>query len=91
MLKQVLKIGLGLSLVATAVLAEPEKKKLKIGFIALTDCAPLFIAKEKGFFKKYGLLDLIVINGRFNKQILEDVHNCMFFKSFFCIEKELLN
>ena len=30
MLKQVLKIGLGLSLVATAVLAEPEKKKLKI-------------------------------------------------------------
>jgi len=55
MLKTVLKLGLGLSLVATAALAEPEKKKLKIGFIALTDCAPLVIAKEKGFFKKYGL------------------------------------
>ena len=55
MLKKVLKIGLGLSVVATALLAEPEKKKLNIGFIALTDCAPIVIAKEKGFFKKNGL------------------------------------
>lgn len=28
-----------------------EKKKLTIGFIALTDCAPLVIAKEKGFLR----------------------------------------
>ena len=55
MLKKVLKLGLGLSLVTAALYAEPEKKKLKIGFIALTDCAPIVIAKEKGFFKKYGL------------------------------------
>jgi len=55
MFKQVLKIGLGLSAVATVLLATPEKTKLKIGFIALTDSAPLIIAKEKGFFKKYGL------------------------------------
>jgi len=55
MLKKALKIGLGLSLVTTALLAEVEKKKLTIGFIALTDCAPIVIAKEKGFFKKYGL------------------------------------
>jgi len=55
MLKQVLKVGFGLSLVATTLLAEVEKKDLKIGFIALTDCAPIVIAKEKGFFKKYGL------------------------------------
>ncbi|HEY9189818.1 MAG TPA: CmpA/NrtA family ABC transporter substrate-binding protein [Sulfurovum sp.] len=55
MLRKVLKIGLGLSLVTTAVLAEVEKKQLKIGFIALTDCAPIVIAKEKGFFEKYGL------------------------------------
>src|SRR5689334_12943164 len=30
-------------------------KKVKLGFIALTDCAPLVIAKEQGFFKEKGL------------------------------------
>jgi len=55
MIKQVLKIGLGISIVASTLLAAPEKTKLKIGFIALTDCAPLVIAKEKGFFKAEGL------------------------------------
>ncbi|ADG92069.1 NMT1/THI5 like domain protein [Arcobacter nitrofigilis DSM 7299] len=55
MLKQVLKIGLGISVVASTLMATPEKTKLKIGFIALTDCAPLVIAKEKGFFKAEGL------------------------------------
>lgn len=32
-----------------------EKVNLQIGFIPLTDCAPLVVAKEKGFFQKYGL------------------------------------
>ncbi len=32
-----------------------EKVNLDIGFIPLTDCAPLVVAKEKGFFQKYGL------------------------------------
>jgi nitrate/nitrite transport system ATP-binding protein len=32
-----------------------EKVNLEIGFIPLTDCAPLVVAKEKGFFAKYGL------------------------------------
>lgn len=32
-----------------------EKPNLKLGFIPLTDCAPLVVAKEKGIFKKYGL------------------------------------
>ena len=32
-----------------------EKVNLEIGFIPLTDCAPLMVAKEKGFFEKYGL------------------------------------
>lgn len=32
-----------------------EKINLDIGFIPLTDCAPLAVAKEKGFFAKYGL------------------------------------
>ncbi|MBW4546042.1 MAG: nitrate ABC transporter ATP-binding protein [Symplocastrum torsivum CPER-KK1] len=32
-----------------------EKINLEIGFIPLTDCAPLVVAKEKGFFEKHGL------------------------------------
>ena len=32
-----------------------EKTALKFGIIPLTDCAPIVIAKEKGFFKKHGL------------------------------------
>jgi nitrate/nitrite transport system ATP-binding protein len=32
-----------------------EKVNLDIGFIPLTDCAPIVVAKEKGFFEKYGL------------------------------------
>ena len=34
---------------------KPEKAELTIGFIPLTDCASLAVAKEKGFFAKYGL------------------------------------
>ncbi len=33
----------------------PETAKLRCGIIALTDCSPLVIAAEKGFFKKHGL------------------------------------
>lgn len=32
-----------------------EKTNLTIGYIALTDCAPFIVAKEKGLFAKYGL------------------------------------
>ncbi len=32
-----------------------EKTKLTLGIIPLTDCAPIVVAFEKGFFKKYGL------------------------------------
>ena len=32
-----------------------EKTDLTVGIIPLTDCAPIVIAKEKGFFEKYGL------------------------------------
>lgn len=32
-----------------------EKDELKFGFIKLTDCAPIVIAKEKGFFADEGL------------------------------------
>lgn len=38
----------------------PETTTATLGFIALTDSAPLIIAKEKGFFAKYGMPDVIV-------------------------------
>jgi nitrate/nitrite transport system substrate-binding protein len=39
----------------------PETTKAKLGFIALTDSAPLIIAKEKGFFDKYGMTEVEVL------------------------------
>lgn len=38
-----------------ALHANPPKRIVKLGFIALTDCAPLVIAKELGLFAKYGV------------------------------------
>jgi len=38
----------------------PEIKKATFGYIALTDSAPLIIAKEKGLFAKYGMPDVEV-------------------------------
>ena len=32
-----------------------ERPELELGFVALSDCAPLVIAKERGFFRKHGL------------------------------------
>src|SRR3569832_1427497 len=37
----------------------PETPDLKIGMIALTDCSPIVIAHEKGFFKKYGIISTV--------------------------------
>ncbi len=44
-----------------AKLDPPEVKKAKLGFIALTDAAPLIVASEKGFFKKYGMDEVEVV------------------------------
>ena len=38
----------------------PETPSARLGFIALTDSAPLIIAREKGFFAKYGMTDVSV-------------------------------
>lgn len=38
----------------------PETPTARLGFIALTDSAPLIIAREKGFFAKYGMTDVSV-------------------------------
>jgi nitrate/nitrite transport system substrate-binding protein len=37
----------------------PETKTMRFGIIALTDCAPIVIAHELGFFKKFGV-DVVV-------------------------------
>jgi nitrate/nitrite transport system substrate-binding protein len=39
----------------------PEVRKATLGYIALTDAAPLIIAKEKGFFAKHGMPDVEVV------------------------------
>lgn len=41
--------------------AGPETAKATLGFIALTDSAPLIIAKEKGLFDKYGMTEVEVV------------------------------
>ncbi|MFQ3614177.1 MAG: nitrate ABC transporter ATP-binding protein [Cyanobacteriota bacterium] len=38
-----------------------EKVNLEIGFVPLTDCAPLVVAKEKGFFQKHGLEEVTLV------------------------------
>ncbi|MBB4008915.1 CmpA/NrtA family ABC transporter substrate-binding protein [Allorhizobium taibaishanense] len=40
---------------AMAATAAPEVNAAKLGYIALTDAAPLIIAQEKGLFAKYGM------------------------------------
>jgi len=50
--------------------AEPEKPDLKFGFIKLTDCAPIVIAKEKGFFEDEGLY--VTVEAQANWKILLD-------------------
>ena len=46
---------LGIATAAHAAELELEKEQLKLGFIKLTDMAPLAIAYEKGFFEDEGL------------------------------------
>ncbi|NBN65780.1 CmpA/NrtA family ABC transporter substrate-binding protein [Pannonibacter tanglangensis] len=46
---------------AFAAGAGPEVTGLKLGFIALTDAAPLIIAQEKGIFAKHGLPNVEVL------------------------------
>ncbi|MET0508323.1 MAG: CmpA/NrtA family ABC transporter substrate-binding protein [Burkholderiaceae bacterium] len=57
--------GAGLigTLPARAVRAagKPETTSAKLGFIALTDAAPLFVADEKGLFKKNGMTGVEVL------------------------------
>ena len=69
------RIVLFLSLLfcTAAAHAQPlEKSALKLGFIKLTDCAPLVIAKEKGFFRDEGLSVEVVAQPNW-KTLLDNV------------------
>lgn len=55
---------------ATAVILDVEKSDLKFGFIKLTDCAPLVIAKENGYFEDEGLN--VEIEAQSNWKVLLD-------------------
>ena len=46
---------------AYAAATGPEVKGAKLGFIALTDSAPLIVAKERGLFEKHGVPDVEVL------------------------------
>jgi nitrate/nitrite transport system ATP-binding protein len=50
-----------------------EKVNLDIGFIPLTDCAPLVVAQEKGFFAKHGLTQVNLVREPSWKAIAEGV------------------
>jgi nitrate/nitrite transport system substrate-binding protein len=50
------------ALFSAPYLAKAQSTPVKLGFIALTDAAPLIIAKEKGLFDKHG------VNVELNKQ-----------------------
>lgn len=58
-----------------AVFAEQldvEKDSLKFGFVKLTDCAPIVIAKEKGYFEAEGLQVEVIAQPNW-KQLLDNV------------------
>jgi nitrate/nitrite transport system substrate-binding protein len=46
---------------AASTVETPEVTGVRLGFIALTDAAPLIIAKEKGLFAKHGMPDVEVL------------------------------
>ena len=60
-------------LASTAVQAQtgaPEKEELKLGFIKLTDMAPLAVAYEKGYFEDEGLY--VTLEAQANWKVLLD-------------------
>lgn len=64
-------VALGLPVLAQAQKAgRPEKESLKFGFIKLTDCAPLVIAYERGYFEDEGLN--VTLEAQANWKVLLD-------------------
>lgn len=65
-----LAVAFGALCLMAAAAPPPEKDELKLGFIKLTDCAPLVIAKELGFFEDEGLY--VALEAQANWKILLD-------------------
>jgi nitrate/nitrite transport system substrate-binding protein len=63
-------VGMAFGQSVAVYAASLEKTVLKFGFIKLTDCAPLVIAKEKGFFDDEGLD--VTLEAQANWKILLD-------------------
>lgn len=55
---------------AETEMLDVEKDELKFGFIKLTDCASLVIAKEKGYFEEEGLF--VTLEAQANWKVLLD-------------------
>jgi nitrate/nitrite transport system substrate-binding protein len=55
---------------ARAAALKPEKEELKLGFIKLTDMAPLAVAKENGYFEDEGLF--VTLEAQANWKVLLD-------------------
>lgn len=53
-----------------AAVGQPEKEELRLGFIKLTDMAPLAIAKERGYFEDEGLY--VTLEAQANWKVLLD-------------------
>lgn len=71
--KTLLATLLGAVLMSTQASAEvgaPEKEELKLGFIKLTDMAPLAVAYEKGYFEDEGLY--VTLEAQANWKVLLD-------------------
>ncbi|MBK1858893.1 CmpA/NrtA family ABC transporter substrate-binding protein, partial [Cerasicoccus arenae] len=66
--------ALALSLSPAYADLDLEKDELKFGFIKLTDCAPLVIAKEKGFFEDEGIQAEVIAQPNW-KTLLDNVIN----------------
>lgn len=64
--------GSGVAATDPSAPLRPEKDQLKFGFIKLTDCAPLVVAREKGFFEDEGLQVELVAQPNW-KQLLDNV------------------
>lgn len=66
--------AVGLSATVQAEMLDLEKDELKFGFIKLTDCAPIVIAKEMGYFEDEGLQVEVIAQPNW-KQLLDNVIN----------------
>jgi nitrate/nitrite transport system substrate-binding protein len=70
MLSVVCSLMVGVPQSALAELGPPEKDELRLGFIKLTDMAPLAIAYEKGYFEDEGLF--VTLEAQANWKVLLD-------------------